>query len=66
MRLKASKVTELRMPAGAIQTYRRLVGYLRPHRGMFSLGIAVQAFNSMYAGELEQLDEEDVPSGMFH
>ena len=39
MRLKASKVTELRMPAGAIQTYRRLVGYLRPHRGMFALGV---------------------------
>ncbi len=27
------------MPAGAMQTYRRLITYLRPHRGMFALGV---------------------------
>ena len=43
MRLKASKVTELRMPTGAIQTYRRLVGYLFPHRGMFAFGVVGMA-----------------------
>jgi subfamily B ATP-binding cassette protein MsbA len=36
---KIGKVTELRMPSGAMETYRRLIGYLRPHRGMFSLGV---------------------------
>ena len=30
---------ELRMPAGALQTYRRLLGYLRPHLGMFMVGV---------------------------
>ncbi len=29
----------LRMPQGALQTYRRLLGYLRPHRGMFAVGV---------------------------
>ncbi|HEY0942687.1 MAG TPA: lipid A export permease/ATP-binding protein MsbA [Steroidobacter sp.] len=27
------------VPADAWQTYRRLIGYLRPHRGMFLLGV---------------------------
>jgi subfamily B ATP-binding cassette protein MsbA len=27
------------LPLGAWQTYRRLIGYLRPHRGMFMLGL---------------------------
>ena len=27
------------MPPDAWQTYRRLIGYLRPHRGMFALGM---------------------------
>ena len=27
------------MPSGATQTYRRLISYLRPHRGMFALGV---------------------------
>ena len=29
----------LKMPADALQTYRRLLGYLRPHRGMFMVGV---------------------------
>ncbi|HKU15838.1 MAG TPA: lipid A export permease/ATP-binding protein MsbA [Steroidobacteraceae bacterium] len=28
-----------RMQPGAWQTYRRLIGYLRPHRGVFALGL---------------------------
>jgi len=39
MRLKASKATQVRMPAGAMKTYRRLITYLRPHRRMFALGV---------------------------
>jgi subfamily B ATP-binding cassette protein MsbA len=27
------------MPEGALKTYRRLLGYLRPHRGMFAVGV---------------------------
>jgi subfamily B ATP-binding cassette protein MsbA len=27
------------LPPGAWQTYRRLIGYLRPHRGVFALGL---------------------------
>jgi len=30
----------LKMPPGAWRTYRRLLGYLRPHRGMFAVGVA--------------------------
>jgi subfamily B ATP-binding cassette protein MsbA len=37
---KAGNVANLKMPAGALQTYRRLLGYLRPHRGMFAIGVA--------------------------
>jgi|APFre7841882724_1041349.scaffolds.fasta_scaffold00455_6 subfamily B ATP-binding cassette protein MsbA len=29
----------IKMPANALQTYRRLLGYLRPHRGMFMVGV---------------------------
>ena len=29
----------LKMPANALQTYRRLLSYLRPHRGMFMIGV---------------------------
>jgi ATP-binding cassette, subfamily B, bacterial MsbA len=35
----AERVTKLTLPPGAWQTYRRLIGYLRPHRGMFVLGL---------------------------
>jgi len=28
-----------RLPADALQTYRRLLAYLRPHRGMFAIGV---------------------------
>jgi ATP-binding cassette, subfamily B, bacterial MsbA len=31
--------TKLALPADAWQTYRRLLGYLRPHRGVFILGL---------------------------
>ena len=27
------------LPPGALQTYRRLLGYLRPHRGTFAVGV---------------------------
>ena len=36
---KIGKVTELRMPSGALETYRRLVRYLQPHRSMFAFGV---------------------------
>jgi subfamily B ATP-binding cassette protein MsbA len=36
---RIGKVTQLRMPSGALQTYRRLIGYLRPHRAVFLLGV---------------------------
>jgi subfamily B ATP-binding cassette protein MsbA len=39
MEPRIGKVAELRMPSGALRTYRRLIGYLKPHRGMFSLGV---------------------------
>jgi subfamily B ATP-binding cassette protein MsbA len=39
MRLKASKAPQGRMPAGALNTYRRLITYLKPHRRMFALGV---------------------------
>jgi ATP-binding cassette, subfamily B, bacterial MsbA len=35
----ADKRAEVRMPSGAMQTYRRLLGYLRPHKGMFGIGV---------------------------
>ena len=36
---KADRRVDLKMPPGAAQTYRRLLGYLRPHAGMFALGV---------------------------
>jgi len=36
----AGRKPSLRMPQGSLQTYRRLLRYLRPHRGMFSIGVA--------------------------
>ncbi|HET9692858.1 MAG TPA: ABC transporter transmembrane domain-containing protein, partial [Steroidobacteraceae bacterium] len=36
---RADKRIDLKMPAGALQTYRRLLGYLRPHKGMFAVGV---------------------------
>jgi ATP-binding cassette, subfamily B, bacterial MsbA len=36
---RADKPVDLKMPAGAMQTYRRLLGYLRPHKGMFAVGV---------------------------
>jgi subfamily B ATP-binding cassette protein MsbA len=36
---KGASKGSLKMPQGALQTYRRLLGYLRPHRGMFSVGV---------------------------
>ncbi len=36
---KADKRAELRMPPDALQTYRRLLRYLRPHKGMFMVGV---------------------------
>jgi subfamily B ATP-binding cassette protein MsbA len=34
---------DLKMPPEAMQTYRRLLGYLRPHKGMFGVGVAGMA-----------------------
>jgi ATP-binding cassette, subfamily B, bacterial MsbA len=45
MRIKATSVTaatgdrNLRLQPGALRTYRRLLGYLRPHRTMFLVGV---------------------------
>jgi len=36
---KTGSKASLKMPAGALRTYRRLLGYLRPHRGMFAVGV---------------------------
>jgi ATP-binding cassette, subfamily B, bacterial MsbA len=36
---KGDKRIDLKMPPGALQTYRRLLGYLRPHKAMFSVGV---------------------------
>jgi subfamily B ATP-binding cassette protein MsbA len=36
---KAASRGELRMPAGALRTYRRLLTYLRPHLGVFLIGV---------------------------
>jgi subfamily B ATP-binding cassette protein MsbA len=39
MASRSAERGEPRMPEGALQTYRRLIGYLGPHRAMFSLGV---------------------------
>jgi subfamily B ATP-binding cassette protein MsbA len=36
---KAGRKAELKMPPGALQTYRRLLGYLRPHLKVFMVGV---------------------------
>jgi subfamily B ATP-binding cassette protein MsbA len=36
---KADKRAELKMPEGALQTYKRLLTYLRPHKTMFGVGV---------------------------
>jgi subfamily B ATP-binding cassette protein MsbA len=37
--LKAPRDPRLRLQQGALRTYRRLLGYLRPHRSMFMVGV---------------------------
>ena len=39
MASRSTERTEQRMPEGALPTYRRLVGYLRPHRPAFAVGV---------------------------
>ena len=39
MARKAIKAADVTMPKGALRTYRRLLGYLRPHRTMFGVGV---------------------------
>lgn len=39
MSRKAPRGTELKMPPNALRTYRRLLGYLSPHRTMFMVGV---------------------------
>jgi subfamily B ATP-binding cassette protein MsbA len=39
MGLKAAKHVDLKKPLDAMQTYRRLLGYLRPHKAMFLVGV---------------------------
>ena len=36
---KADKRIDLKMPEGALHTYKRLLGYLRPHKAMFAVGV---------------------------
>ena len=36
---KADKRVDVKMPPGAWQTYKRLLRYLRPHKGMFAVGV---------------------------
>ena len=36
---KADRPADLRMPPAALRTYRRLLAYLRPHKGMFAVGV---------------------------
>jgi len=36
---KADKRVDLKMPPGALQTYRRLLRYLKPHKGTFAIGV---------------------------
>lgn len=35
----AAKIESARLPANSLQTYRRLITYLRPHMGMFLFGV---------------------------
>jgi subfamily B ATP-binding cassette protein MsbA len=36
---KGDKRVDLKMPSGALQTYRRLLAYLKPHKGPFAIGV---------------------------
>src|SRR5512133_1276213 len=36
---KSANRVDVKMPPGALQTYKRLLGYLRPHKGMFAVGV---------------------------
>jgi subfamily B ATP-binding cassette protein MsbA len=36
---KADKRVDLKMPPGALHTYRRLLRYLKPHKAMFAVGV---------------------------
>jgi ATP-binding cassette, subfamily B, bacterial MsbA len=36
---KGDKRVDLKLPSGALATYRRLLGYLRPHKGTFAIGV---------------------------
>ena len=36
---KADKRAELKMPEGALETYKRLLTYLRPHKSAFAIGV---------------------------
>jgi subfamily B ATP-binding cassette protein MsbA len=48
---KKDKLADLKMPEGALDTYRRLLTYLRPHKAMFALGVlGMTIFASTDAG----------------
>jgi subfamily B ATP-binding cassette protein MsbA len=36
---KVDKRVDLKMPPGALHTYQRLLTYLKPHKGMFAIGV---------------------------
>src|SRR5512139_1719529 len=36
---KSANRVDVKMSPGALQTYKRLLGYLRPHKAMFSVGV---------------------------
>ena len=36
---RADRRVDLKMPPAALQTYRRLLGYLQPHKGTFAVGV---------------------------
>lgn len=36
---KGTSAEERRLPPGSLDTYKRLIGYLRPHMGVFMLGV---------------------------
>jgi subfamily B ATP-binding cassette protein MsbA len=40
---KADRRAELKMPSGALQTYRRLLTYVRPHKTAFLIGVVGMA-----------------------
>ena len=40
---RADKRVDLKMPPGALRTYRRLLVYLKPHKAMFAVGVVGMA-----------------------